>query len=245
MSSQKKRARQLARRREQRWHVAQARKGARRRRGWAIAAALTAVVLVAGVIVAVATRPDQPSAATADTPSASPPLPAVAQDRTWTSVVHTSGGDLTMSLDGAAAPQAVASFITLARSGFFDGTSCHRLTTGESFKVLQCGDPTATGSGGPGYSFGPIENAPTDGFYPAGTVAMARRSGDANSMGSQFFLVYGDTTLPDDAAGGYTVFGTITSGLEVLQAVADAGTTNGSSDGAPVTPVTIEGVETQ
>jgi peptidyl-prolyl cis-trans isomerase B (cyclophilin B) len=245
LSSQKKRARQLARRREQRWHVAQARKGARRRRGWAIAAALTAVVLVAGVIVAVATRPDQPSAATADTPSASPPLPAVAQDRTWTSVVHTSGGDLTMSLDGAAAPQAVASFITLARSGFFDGTSCHRLTTGESFKVLQCGDPTATGSGGPGYSFGPIENAPTDGFYPAGTVAMARRSGDANSMGSQFFLVYGDTTLPDDAAGGYTVFGTITSGLEVLQAVADAGTTNGSSDGAPVTPVTIEGVETQ
>lgn len=245
MSSQKKRARQLARRREQRWHVAQARKGARRRRGWAIAAALTAVVLVAGVIVAVATRPDQPSATTADTPSASPPLPAVAQDRTWTSVVHTSGGDLTMSLDGAAAPQAVASFITLARSGFFDGTSCHRLTTGESFNVLQCGDPTATGSGGPGYSFGPIENAPTDGFYPAGTVAMARRSGDANSMGSQFFLVYGDTTLPDDAAGGYTVFGTITSGLEVLQAVADAGTTNGSSDGAPVTPVTIEGVETQ
>ena len=111
--------------------------------------------------------------------------------------------------------------------------------------MLQCGDPTGTGTGDPGYSFGPIENAPSDDVYPAGTVAMARQGGDGESMGSQFFLVYEDSTIPSDAAGGYTVFGTITSGLDVVQAVADAGTQEGSGDGSPATPVTIEGVETQ
>ena len=134
--------------------------------------------------------------------------------------------------------------MTLAESGYFDGTSCHRLTTSGIY-VLQCGDPTGTGTGDPGYKFGPVENAPTDDVYPAGTVAMARQGGDGDSMGSQFFLVYEDSTIPSDAAGGYTVFGTITSGLDVVQAVADAGTQDGSGDGSPATPVTIEGVETQ
>jgi peptidyl-prolyl cis-trans isomerase B (cyclophilin B) len=149
-----------------------------------------------------------------------------------------------LELDGAAAPQAVASFVTLAQDGYFDGTGCHRLTTQGIF-VLQCGDPTFTGSGSPGYSFGPVENAPDDDVYPAGTVAMARRGDDANSMGSQFFLVYEESTIPSDSAGGYTVFGTITSGLDFVQAVADAGVAEGAPDGPPANPVTIEGVETQ
>ena len=79
---------------------------------------------------------------------------------------------MTLDLDGKKAPQTVASFIFLARKGYFDNTTCHRLTTSGLY-VLQCGDPTGSGSGGPGYGFG-IENAPKAGDYPAGTLAMAR-----------------------------------------------------------------------
>src|SRR5438067_82816 len=82
----------------------------------------------------------------------------------------------------------------LTQQGFYTGLTCHRLTV-KSLYVLQCGDPNGDGSGGPGYSFGPIENAPKDGVYPAGTIAMAN-TGQPNSQGSQFFLVYKDTTLP-------------------------------------------------
>lgn len=173
----------------------------------------------------------------------SAPDPAVAQSRTWTGSITTSCGDIGVSLDGAKAPKAVASFVTLAQAGFFNGTPCHRLTT-EGIYVLQCGDPTGTGTGGPGYTFGPVENAPSDDVYPAGTIAMARQGGNGDSQGSQFFLVYRDSTIPSDAAGGYTVFGTITSGLDVVQRVADAGA-SGGSDGAPTTPIDIEQVTVQ
>ena len=140
-----------------------------------------------------------------------------------------------MTLDGAKAPQAVSSAIFLSRNGFWNGTPCHRLVTSGIY-VLQCGDPTGSGSGGPGYSFGPVENAPKDGVYPAGTVAMARTS-DPNSNGSQFFIVYKDSQLPTDS-GGYTVLGKVTSGLDVVQKVA-AGGAEGGSDGAPQRKVSI------
>jgi peptidyl-prolyl cis-trans isomerase B (cyclophilin B) len=100
--------------------------------------------------------------------------------------------------------------------------------------VLQCGDPTGSGSGGPGYSFGPVENAPKNGVYPAGTVAMARAQ-STNSNGSQFFIVYKDSTLP---APGYTIMGQVVSGLDVVQKVA-AGGVEGGSDGAPKRPISI------
>ena len=96
-----------------------------------------------------------------------------------------------MELDGAKAPQTVASFLGLARSGYWNDSPCHRLVTSGIY-VLQCGDPTGTGSGGPGYGFG-VENAPKDGQYPAGTLAMARTS-DPNSNGGQFFIVYKQTS---------------------------------------------------
>jgi peptidyl-prolyl cis-trans isomerase B (cyclophilin B) len=84
------------------------------------------------------------------------------------------------------------------------------------------------------------ENAPADGVYPAGTIAMARQSGNADSQGSQFFIVYEDTTLPADAAGGYTVIGRVTSGIDALRTdITDFGTADGSTDGAPVRPVSI------
>jgi peptidyl-prolyl cis-trans isomerase B (cyclophilin B) len=88
-----------------------------------------------------------------------------------------------------------------------------------------------------------VENAPADNVYPAGTIAMARQGDNASSMGSQFFLVYANTTIPADSAGGYTVFGHVTSGLDVVTAVADAGVKAGTE--VPATDVTIQGVETQ
>jgi peptidyl-prolyl cis-trans isomerase B (cyclophilin B) len=159
-----------------------------------------------------------------------------------TVTLDTTCGPLTADLDGDAAPQGVGNLVGLAQAGFFDATPCHRLTTEGTF-VLQCGDPTATGSGGPGYSFGPVENAPADDVYPAGTLAMARAPGNAESMGSQFFVVYQDSTIPADAAGGYTVLGTLTSGLDVVQRIASAGT---ATDGvAPAQSVGIRSLTVQ
>ncbi|BDZ52933.1 hypothetical protein GCM10025870_00060 [Agromyces marinus] len=92
----------------------------------------------------------------------------------------------------------------------------------------------------PGYSYGPIENAPADDVYPAGTIAMARQLGAPESQGSQFFIVYEDSTIPSDAAGGYTVIGRVTSGLEDLRStITDQGAADGAPDGAPVRPVSI------
>jgi peptidyl-prolyl cis-trans isomerase B (cyclophilin B) len=165
------------------------------------------------------------------------PDPAEAEGRAWDVTLHTSAGDIALEIDGENAPQAAANFLRLARDGFYDGTGCHRLLPDS---LLQCGDPTATGTGGPGYSFGPIENAPADDVYPAGTLAMARQGGNGESMGSQFFLVFADVPLPSDAAGGYSVFGQVTGGLELLQQVGAQGTVPGSEQ--PALPVTIEGV---
>ena len=235
--SSKNRQREYARKRHEKWLARQAAARARRRRRQVIAGAVVGILaLVAAVIVGVdATRPEA-------TPTTAPD-PAVAEARTWTVEMQTSAGPLTLELDGAAAPQAVSSFVTLARDDFFAGTDCHRLTTSGIF-VLQCGDPTGTGSGGPEYRFGPIENAPADDMYPAGTLAMARVGGDASSMGSQFFLVYADSTIPSDAAGGYTVFGRVVEGMDVLQAVADAGVVPDGGQ-TPATQVTIERIELQ
>jgi peptidyl-prolyl cis-trans isomerase B (cyclophilin B) len=155
----------------------------------------------------------------------------------FTATLKTNLGDIVIAMDAAKAPCTTNSFRNLATSKFYDSTSCHRLTTTGLF-VLQCGDPTGSGSGGPGYGFG-VENAPAGGKYPAGTVAMARGS-DPNSNGSQFFLVYKDTVLQDPT--GYTVFGTITKGLDIVTKVAAAGTTATNGDGAPKQKVTIESV---
>jgi len=111
--------------------------------------------------------------------------------------------------------------------------------------VLQCGDPDGDASG-PGYSYGPIENAPADDVYPAGTIAMARVGQDAQSIGSQFFVVYDDTTIGSDSAGGYTVVGRVTSGLAELKAgVTSAGTVDGSTDGSPAVPTIITAFSVQ
>lgn len=163
------------------------------------------------------------------------PSPSLAKKSTWDATITTNCGVVKMVLDGAKAPQTVASFLFLAGKGFFDDSPCHRLTTSGIF-VLQCGDPTGTGSGTPGYGFG-IENAPKNGQFPTGTVAMARAT-SPTSNGSQFFIVYSDTTLPT-TGGGYSIFGKVTKGLGIVEAIAKAGVSGGGSDGAPTQPVSI------
>lgn len=189
-----------------------------------------------------------PAATVTPTPGANAgdvPASDLAGGRTWTGTLTLNDIPLGIELDGASAPQAVSSTISLAQSGFYDGLSCHRLTNG-GFSVLQCGDPNGDGTGGPGYYYGPVENAPADNVYPAGTVAMARSS-DPYSMGSQFFVVYADTTIPAGADGsGYTVIGRVTSGLDQLLAgVVEPGVADGSTDGTPLVPTTITSMTVQ
>jgi peptidyl-prolyl cis-trans isomerase B (cyclophilin B) len=157
----------------------------------------------------------------------------------FTATLKTNQGDVVVNMAAAAAPCTTNSFRFLANKKYYDGTSCHRLTT-ENLFVLQCGDPTGTGGGGPGYQFG-VENAPKDGKFPAGSIAMARTS-DPNTNGSQFFIVYKDTQLPTEG-GGYSIFGTVTKGLDVIEKVAKAGVEGGTGDGKPAQPVTIESVQ--
>lgn len=165
----------------------------------------------------------------------SAPDPSLADDAAWTATLTTNCGVITLELYGDKAPQTVASFVFLAEHGYWSDSPCHRLTTAGIF-VLQCGDPTGSGTGSPGYGFG-IENAPADGKYPSGTVAMARSS-DPNSNGGQFFLVYRDTTLPTDG-GGYSIFGRVIGGMEIVQHIADQGVARGGGDGSPAQPISL------
>jgi peptidyl-prolyl cis-trans isomerase B (cyclophilin B) len=152
----------------------------------------------------------------------------------YTARVVTNCGTIIVALDGKAAPHTVNSFAFLAAKGYFTDTPCHRLTTSGIY-VLQCGDPTGTGTGGPGYTI-PDENL-KGATYPAGTLAMAN-TGSPHTGGSQFFFVYANTSLPPQ----YTPFGHITAGLDVLTRVAKAGSdnSNGQGDGHPKQPVVIE-----
>lgn len=258
-----KREREYARRRYEKQSARVAR-AARLRRERTIVAIVTVLAFAAVSVTAVALNrsTEQPAdAGTTDTtdtaapPAEAEPLPTTdpeqyqeappasdSLDQDWDVTLATTAGDVTMVLHGAEAPQAVANFVFLAQNGFYDGTACHRLLPDS---LLQCGDPTASGSGGPGYSWGPIENAPEDDVYPAGTLAMARQGDNGESMGSQFFLVFADVPLPSDSAGGYTVFGEITGGLDILQQIGASGTLDGSADGRPATDVIITGVEVE
>jgi peptidyl-prolyl cis-trans isomerase B (cyclophilin B) len=269
--SRSQREREYARRRYEKWQDRQAQKRLRRRQRRRVLLAVAAAVAVLAVVVAVfwlardrgapaASPQPTPSVSAAAAPNPCPeptgappaepvkldkaPSASLAEGRTRTATIGTSCGPLTVELYGDKAPLAVASFIELARNDFFAGTPCHRLTT-SGIHVLQCGDPTGTGTGGPGYTFGPVENAPEDDVYPAGTLAMARVGGDGNSQGSQFFVVYEDSTIPSDAAGGYTVFGRVTEGLDVVQQVADGGVQGGAGDGQPARAISMEQVTIQ
>ncbi|SDO92450.1 peptidyl-prolyl cis-trans isomerase B (cyclophilin B) [Pedococcus dokdonensis] len=164
------------------------------------------------------------------------PDKATAAGKTFTAVVTTNCGDITIQLDGAKAPQTVASFVALAKASYFGDSPCHRITTQDPLFVLQCGDPLGGSGTGPGYTYG-IENAPKDGKYPKGTVAMARTN-DPNSNADQFFIVYKDSDL-SSVPEGYSIFGTVTGGMDIVEKIAAAGVSGGATDGAPAAPISI------
>ena len=172
------------------------------------------------------------------------PDPALSEDRVWTGAMNLNQSPLEFELYGDLAPQAVANFVALTNQGYFEDISCHRLVTAGIF-VLQCGDPDGNGTGGPGYNWGPIENAPAGDLYEEGVIAMARVGGDDYSMGSQFFIVYDESTIPSDSVGGYTIFGKVTSGLDSVKAIAEAGTSSGSSDGPPLEQVVMNAISVE
>ncbi|HWH28407.1 MAG TPA: peptidylprolyl isomerase [Mycobacteriales bacterium] len=266
-----KRERELARQRAARQAARRAERERRRRQRNAVVASVLAVLLVGGAAVAttVATQSDDDTASADPTPSASatstgdptasatpvqagdctytpsdePARPVelpgtdVDDETPYTAVVTTDQGELSFELFTADAPCTVHSFRSLAAQDYFSDTPCHRLTDRGIF-VLQCGDPSGTGRGGPGYSFAD-ENL-QGATYERGVVAMANSG--PNTNGSQFFLVYDDSSLPPQ----YTPFGRLTEeGLKTLDTIAEAGAQEPDETGntAPVTPVQIESVE--
>ena len=257
MTSTRERQRAAARARLEREMTERAAKARKRRQTQAIVGAAAVLVLVVAGTVWLVTSlgGDDDKQNTASTPGFSQcgytelpqegrpkqikdvGLPPTQQDNkgSQTMTIDTNLGPITAKINRDQVPCTAGSFTHLASKGFFDNTKCHRLVT-EGIKVLQCGDPTATGSGGPGYRFAD-ENL--DGAsYKRGVLAMANSGPGTN--GSQFFIVYGDETdsLPD----AYTPFGTITKGMDVVDKVAKDGVEGGGSDGQPKTTVDIKDV---
>ena len=258
-----KRRKALAAAKVERQHARRAEKAAKHRRRLTITwglVGLAVVLVVAGLWFWPRMAADDVTAAPSDAPSATPspsaspvdigcdPAPTppetpqtykeappmtVDTDTSYTLTLTTNCGDIAIKTKTKQAPQTVNAMLSLAEAGYFDNTLCHRLTTSGLY-VLQCGDPTATSSGGPGFTI-PDENLPKEGDnnYPKGTVAMANSG--ANTAGSQFFIVYKDTTLP----AGYTIWGTVTDGLDVVEKVAEAGVVGGKPDGAPAATIGI------
>ena len=240
----KDRKKELARQRYERQQQRRAQEAARARRLKIIGSVAAVAVVVAGAAAFMVLKQDESTAAgpqcvymggaqgsapkDVGRPPGQPANPGIVQ-----ATVKTNQGDLEMQLYGDKAPCTVNSFTFLAQKNFYDKTECHRLTSG-GLSVLQCGDPTASGSGGPGYRFA---NENTDGAtYTEGTLAMAHSS-QPDSNGSQFFMVYKDSQLPPD----YTVFGKVTKGLDVLKKIAKGGS-EPDGDGKPKNKVEIQDV---
>jgi peptidyl-prolyl cis-trans isomerase B (cyclophilin B) len=163
-------------------------------------------------------------------PEVKPPF----KNRTFT--FTTNCGEIVIQANGKGAPITVTALAALANGGFYNKSLCHRLTTNIIF-VLQCGDPTGTGMGGPNFTYRD-ENLPqaVQANYPAGTVAMANSG--ANTNGSQFFIVYEETSMDPN----YTIWGRVTKGLEIVRAIAKEGVVDGSTDGMPKRTIAIEKV---
>jgi peptidyl-prolyl cis-trans isomerase B (cyclophilin B) len=263
-----KQRREAERRRLQRQLQRRTQRENRRRRTLTIVSVLGVLAVIALVIglIVITSSDDKPSAnapkspttspSTSPSSSASPSPSAPSYPCTWTKggtaakpatvptttrpprtgttdvSVRTSQGPMTFRLNRANAPCTVASFLSLAAQHYYDGTSCHRLTSG-GLSVLQCGDPKGNGSGGPGYSF--KDELTGKERYTRGVLAMANSG--PNTNGSQFFIVYKDSQL----GPSYTIFGTVSQGLGVVDRVAAKGS-NPANDGKPKLPITLQKV---
>ncbi len=268
MSSIKDRQRAAARARLEKEMAERAAAARKRRQRQAVIGSALAVIVIAGAaffVVNALGSDDDPSNTAAAPPAGTvactwnpedaagggkivdvgTPGPNAPNTGTATMTIATTLGDIVATVDRAKAPCTAAAFEFLSGKKFWDGTKCHRLVT-EGIKVLQCGDPSAKGkgyretdgTGGPSFRYAE-ENLPTSATppYPRGTIAMAKTQAPA-STGSQFFIVYGDAQLPPD----YTVLGTVTKGMELVDQVAKAGTDNANQpgDGHPKKEVGIK-----
>jgi peptidyl-prolyl cis-trans isomerase B (cyclophilin B) len=269
VSSIKDRQRAAARARLEKEMAERAEAARKRRQRQAVIGSALAVVVIAGVAFWLVTSVGDDDKPTAGSPSAAPPGTVAC---TWTPedasaggqikdvgtpgpnapntgkatmTISTNLGDITATVDKTKAPCTAAAFEYLSSKKFWDNTKCHRMTT-EGIKVLQCGDPSATGkgyretdgSGGPSFRYAE-ENLPTSAnpAYPRGTIAMAKTQAPG-STGSQFFIVYGDTQLDPS----YTVLGTVDKGMDIVDKVAKGGVDdkNGPGDGHPKIEVNIK-----
>jgi peptidyl-prolyl cis-trans isomerase B (cyclophilin B) len=244
VASTKNRQRAQARAKLERQMARRAAQARRRRQIQAIIGIVLAVVVVVGGATWIiwsnidhSKKKSKASASTTPTPGAcsftkaaagntnlkdvGTPSTSVARSGTQALTLATTQGEIDIQLDVTHAPCNSASFAYLAGKKFFDNSACHRLASNPP--MLQCGDPTGSGSGGPTYTVND-ENLPTgkNPTYPKGTVAVAN-TGSANTGSSQFFIMYKDSSL----AASYTVLGKVTKGLDVVQKVA-----NGGDDGA-------------
>ena len=272
MAGKQERQRRLARERHARRVARQAERQRRTRRVTQWVSGGLVVLVLAGVVAFIAVHLSKnPAAASSHSPSASPSAPSASPSpsptptgpvtsctyipsppaarkvgtppakpdlkTSYQATIKTNRGSIVIKLLNSKAPCTVNSFVYLASKHYFNNTPCPRLVT-TGIYVLQCGDPTGTGSGGPGYRFADENLAGAQ--YPAATLAMAN-TGAPVSNGSQFFLVYKNTPLPPQ----YTPFGTIVSGMGVLQRIAKAGVVpplNPAGGGHPKEKVTIESV---
>ncbi|MDP9432689.1 MAG: peptidylprolyl isomerase [Actinomycetota bacterium] len=243
----RQREKELARARAERQAARRAERAAARKRRNIQIAAVAAVALVVGAMTSLAMQRADRNPADEPTAAASPggcayedaeqaarkvpkPDPAKAREAAnSTATVRTNRGDIVIELLAGQAPCTVNAIRHLAEQKYYDDTRCHRLVTSGIF-VLQCGDPSGTGSGGPGFRF--ADEALEGAEYPAGTVAMANAGPDTN--GSQFFVVYQQGGLE----ANYTPFGRVTRGLDLVEAIAAEG--NAPDGTAPKRPVTIE-----
>lgn len=153
--------------------------------------------------------------------------------KSYTAILHTEKGDITIVLNAQDTPKTAENFVSLSRKNFYDGTVFHRVIAGF---MIQGGDPKGDGTGGPGYKFA---DEPITGEYTRGTVAMANSG--PNTNGSQFFIMHADTALPKN----YVIFGKVTKGLDVVDAIATAPVNMSPSgeDSSPVSPVKVTSVD--
>lgn len=159
-----------------------------------------------------------------------PPAMAIDANKKYVATIKTTKGTMVVSLNAKETPITVNNFVFLAKEKFYDDTIFHRTISGF---MIQGGDPQGTGMGGPGYQFA---DEPFEGKYERGTLAMANAG--ANTNGSQFFIMHKDYPLPPN----YVIFGKVTEGLDVLDAIATAPTKPGGEGSSPVSPVTVESV---
>jgi peptidyl-prolyl cis-trans isomerase B (cyclophilin B) len=257
--------REAAKRKLQRQLVRREEIRARRRRTTMIAGTAAVILIAAGVVwLVTSSGKGTPTAAGTDTGASGSSDTAASSSGPSTPCTYTAGGSaakpvkapantspaktgevkakislngetVDVALDRSLAPCSVNSFLSLASQGFYDGTSCHRLTKSAGLNVLQCGDPSGKGNGGPGYEYAP--EVAQDASYKVGTLAMANTG--PTGEGSQFFIVYGPTTV----SPSYSIIGTVSEpGMKVVDAITAKGVKDNQQEGPPAAPAKIDSV---